>query len=220
MRTNLPVTETEHLLKDDQLIVSSTDLKGRITHFNRDFLDISGFTEEELLGAPHNLIRHPDMPAAAFADLWKTVQSGRPWTGIVKNRCKNGDFYWVEANISALREQGKVLGLHLGSAQTHARADRGGGGGPCTPAGGQTGADHAGEDLGAPQRHPYHPRAAGRPDYHLAALHLRPPVLRCWDCGRRPIRYGGSRRRPRYSRRPTTICMAMVCRWWPPRAIS
>ncbi|MBK5965464.1 chemotaxis protein [Thiocystis minor] len=110
MRTNLPVTDTEHLMRDDQLIVSSTDLKGRITHFNRDFLEISGFSEEELLGAPHNLIRHPDMPAAAFADLWKTVQAGRPWTGLVKNRCKNGDFYWVEANISPLRENGSMTG--------------------------------------------------------------------------------------------------------------
>ena len=110
MRMNLPVTEIEHLMRDDQLIVSSTDLKGRITHFNRDFVEISGFSEEELLGAPHNLIRHPDMPSAAFADLWQTVQAGRPWTGIVKNRCKNGDFYWVEANISPLREHGQVTG--------------------------------------------------------------------------------------------------------------
>ncbi|AFL72506.1 methyl-accepting chemotaxis protein [Thiocystis violascens] len=110
MRTNLPVTDTEHLMLDDQLIVSSTDLKGRITHFNRDFLDISGFSKEELLGAPHNLVRHPDMPAAAFEDLWKTVKTGRPWTGLVKNRCKNGDFYWVEANVSPLRENGAVTG--------------------------------------------------------------------------------------------------------------
>jgi methyl-accepting chemotaxis protein len=110
MRTNLPVTDTEHLMRDDQLIVSSTDLKGLITHFNRDFVEISGFGEEELLGAPHNLIRHPDMPAVAFENLWKTIQAGRPWTGIVKNRCKNGDFYWVDANISPLREQGRVTG--------------------------------------------------------------------------------------------------------------
>ncbi len=110
MRTNLPVTDTEHLMRDDQLIVSSTDLKGQITHFNRAFLEISGFTEKELLGAPHNLIRHPDMPSAAFEDLWKTVKAGRPWSGIVKNRCKNGDFYWVDANISPLRENGTVTG--------------------------------------------------------------------------------------------------------------
>ncbi len=110
MRTNLPVTETEHLMLDDQLIVSRTDLKGRITYFNRDFVEISGFTEEELLGAPHNLIRHPDMPAVAFKGMWDTIQAGHPWTGIVKNRCKNGDFYWVEANISPVRENGVVTG--------------------------------------------------------------------------------------------------------------
>ncbi|MBK1695047.1 chemotaxis protein [Chromatium weissei] len=110
MRINLPVTNIEHLMQDDQLIVSSTDLKGIITQCNRDFIEISGFSEEELLGAPHNLIRHPDMPAVAFEDLWKTIQAGYPWTGIVKNRCKNGDFYWVEANISVLRQHGKITG--------------------------------------------------------------------------------------------------------------
>lgn len=110
MRTNLPVTDIEQVMRDDQLIVSSTDLKGQITHFNQDFIEISGFSADELRGAPHNLIRHPDMPAAAFATLWQTIEAGRPWTGIVKNRCKNGDFYWVEANISPLREKGVVTG--------------------------------------------------------------------------------------------------------------
>jgi methyl-accepting chemotaxis protein len=110
MRTNLPVTATEHVMRDDQLIVSKTDLKGRITDFNRDFVDISGFTEQELMGAPQNIIRHPDMPPAAFKDMWQTIQSGRPWTGLVKNRCKNGDFYWVEANVSPLREKGRITG--------------------------------------------------------------------------------------------------------------
>lgn len=107
---NLPVTATEHVMRDDQLIVSKTDLKGRITDFNRDFVDISGFTEQELMGAPQNIIRHPDMPEAAFKDMWQTIQSGRPWTGLVKNRCKNGDFYWVEANVSPLREKGQITG--------------------------------------------------------------------------------------------------------------
>ncbi|WP_276570197.1 PAS domain-containing protein, partial [Thiocystis violacea] len=97
-------------MRDDQLIVSKTDLKGRITHYNRDFLDISGFSDQELVGAPHNIIRHPDMPSAAFEDMWGTIKSGRPWTGLVKNRCKNGDFYWVEANVSPLRENGAVTG--------------------------------------------------------------------------------------------------------------
>ncbi|WP_425482760.1 methyl-accepting chemotaxis protein [Caldichromatium japonicum] len=107
---NLPVTNVEHVLKDEQLLVSKTDLKGRITAFNRDFVEISGFSEKELLGAPHNIIRHPDMPSVVFKDLWNTIQAGKPWTGIVKNRCKNGDFYWVEANVSPLREKGQAIG--------------------------------------------------------------------------------------------------------------
>ncbi|MBK1721274.1 PAS domain S-box protein [Thiocystis violacea] len=84
MRVNLPGTDIEHEMRADRIIVSSTDLmsstdlKGRITQVNRAFVEISGFLEEELMGAPHNLIRHPDMPAAAFADLWKTVQAGKP----------------------------------------------------------------------------------------------------------------------------------------------
>ncbi|MBK1717159.1 methyl-accepting chemotaxis protein [Thiocystis violacea] len=110
MRLNLPVTDVEHAMPDDRLIVSRTDPKGRITQVNQAFVDISGYAEEELLGAPHNLVRHPDMPAAAFADLWKTIQDGRPWSGVVKNRCKNGDYYWVEANVSPQFENGAVTG--------------------------------------------------------------------------------------------------------------
>ncbi|MCX7627576.1 MAG: PAS domain S-box protein, partial [Methylophilaceae bacterium] len=110
MRTNLPVTNNEYVLTDDDTIVSTTDLKGIITSVNRDFVRISGFTEAELIGQPHNIVRHPDMPPAAFADLWQTVQSGRPWTGIVKNRCKNGDYYWVEANVTPLHTNGQITG--------------------------------------------------------------------------------------------------------------
>ena len=83
MRSNLPVTQNEIVLRDDQMIVSKTDLKGQITYINRDFLDISGFTEAELMGQPHNIVRHPDMPEAAFADLWRTLKAGRPWIGLV-----------------------------------------------------------------------------------------------------------------------------------------
>lgn len=92
MRTNLPITNQEYLLRDGMNIVSRTDLKGRITYINDDFIEASGFTEAELIGEPHNLVRHPDMPEEAFADLWSTLKAGRPWTGLVKNRCKNGDF--------------------------------------------------------------------------------------------------------------------------------
>jgi len=110
MRTNLPVTNVEIPLRDDTLIVSKTDLKGQITYINRDFIEISGFTEAELIGEPHNLVRHPDMPSEAYADMWQHLKAGRPWTGIVKNRCKNGDHYWVEANATPIWEGSSVIG--------------------------------------------------------------------------------------------------------------
>ena len=110
MRTNLPVTQKEVQLRDDILIVSKTDLKGQITYVNKDFLEISGFTEAELMGQPHNIVRHPDMPTEAFEDLWRTLKAGRPWTGLVKNRCKNGDYYWVVANATPIFEGGQVTG--------------------------------------------------------------------------------------------------------------
>ncbi len=109
MRTNMPITDTEHTMQDGQVLVSKTDLKGRITYANRDFIAISGFSEAELLGKNHNIVRHPDMPAAAFQDLWDTMAKGDPWTGIVKNRCKNGDYYWVQANVAAVTENGRTV---------------------------------------------------------------------------------------------------------------
>jgi aerotaxis receptor len=110
MRNNQPVTNREVEVLDDQAIVSKTDLNGNITYVNPYFTQISGFSEQELLGAPQNLVRHPDMPAEAFADLWASIKSGTPWTAIVKNRCKNGDHYWVRANITPIRESGKTIG--------------------------------------------------------------------------------------------------------------
>ncbi|HZV55132.1 MAG TPA: Cache 3/Cache 2 fusion domain-containing protein, partial [Rhodocyclaceae bacterium] len=110
MRTNLPVTQNEVQLRTDTLIVSKTDLKGQITYVNKDFLEVSGFTEAELIGQPHNIVRHPDMPVEAFQDLWDTLKAGRPWTGYVKNRCKNGDYYWVLANATPIYEGGQVTG--------------------------------------------------------------------------------------------------------------
>jgi aerotaxis receptor len=110
LRNNGPVTNVERHLNDGEYIVSKTDLKGRIVYVNRPFMEISGFTESELLGAPHNAVRHPDMPQAAFADLWRTLKSGKAWRAMVKNRCKNGDHYWVEANANPIWEDGKVIG--------------------------------------------------------------------------------------------------------------
>ncbi|MGQ9660692.1 MAG: methyl-accepting chemotaxis protein [Thermochromatium sp.] len=100
MRNNQPVTGVERQYADDIAIISHTDEKGRITFINDDFVEVSGFTAEELIGQPHNIVRHPDMPSEAFRDLWETVKAGRPWAGIVKNRCKNGDHYWVRASVT------------------------------------------------------------------------------------------------------------------------
>lgn len=110
MRINMPVTANEYLLDEGESILSTTDLQGRLTYVNQDFIRVSGFTEEELIGAPHNLVRHPDMPPEAFADLWATLKAGLPWTGMVKNRRKNGDFYWVLANATPMRQNGNVVG--------------------------------------------------------------------------------------------------------------
>ena len=110
MKVNMPVTDTEVEMKDNCILVSHTDLKGSITYCNQDFTNISGYNEEELLGKNHNLVRHPDMPAAAFQDLWDTLGKEQTWTGLVKNRCKNGDFYWVKANVTQLTQDGHVSG--------------------------------------------------------------------------------------------------------------
>ena len=109
MKNNQPVTQNEVHMKEGSILVSRTNLKGIITYCNEDFIEISGFTEKELIGKNHNIVRHPDMPPAAFADLWRTIKAGRPWTGLVKNRCKNGDYYWVEANVIPIINSGKVV---------------------------------------------------------------------------------------------------------------
>lgn len=109
MKINTPVTDKERSMKEGTILVSKTDLKGKITYCNRDFIEVSGFSHGELIGKNHNLVRHPDMPPEAFANLWDTVQAGEPWSGIVKNRCKNGDFYWVHANVSPITEGGRVV---------------------------------------------------------------------------------------------------------------
>jgi aerotaxis receptor len=111
MRDTGPITTNEVLLSEDSLLVSQTDTGGRITFANDAFVRVSGFTHEELLGAAHNLVRHPHMPAAAFRDLWTTVKAGHPWEGLVKNRAKNGDFYWVRANVTPVVEGTELKGF-------------------------------------------------------------------------------------------------------------
>jgi len=111
MRNNGAVTDREQTYPATSMLVSMTDLKGRITYANSAFVQVSGFTLDELLGKAHNLVRHPDMPAQAFEDMWRTIQSGQPWTALVKNRCKNGDFYWVRANVTPVIEHGAAVGF-------------------------------------------------------------------------------------------------------------
>ena len=136
MRTNLPVTDNEYVLRDGEAPTSRTDVHGNITYVNRDFIEISGFDESELIGAPQNIVRHPDMPPEAFADFWRTLRAGRAWTGLVKNRCKNGDYYWVEANAAPIFEGDRIVGYtsvrskptreQIRAADTAYRAMRGG----------------------------------------------------------------------------------------------
>lgn len=89
----------EIVLQKDEVIVSETDEKGKILYANDDFCKISGYTKDELIGKPHNIVRHPDMPKAAFKDLWETIKSGKVWQGIVKNLSKDGSYYWVNAKV-------------------------------------------------------------------------------------------------------------------------
>lgn len=110
MRKNLPITGNERTFPKEQQLISSTDIKGTILHCNDAFIAISGFSREELVGSPHNIVRHPDMPEAAFKTMWSYLLQGKPWMGLVKNRCKNGDYYWVNAYVTPVTEHGRVVG--------------------------------------------------------------------------------------------------------------
>jgi methyl-accepting chemotaxis protein len=111
MRNNQPITQKEHVLAAGTLLVSYTDLQGNIIKANEAFVEASGYAWSELMGQPHNLLRHPDVPAQIFADLWATIADDRPWAQIVKNRCKNGDHYWVSANTTPIRDDsGRITG--------------------------------------------------------------------------------------------------------------
>ena len=110
MRNNGTITQQEFALPPDKTLVSVTDIKGRIVYANKAFIAASGFLESELLGQAHNIVRHPDMPAEAFRDMWATLASGRPWSGLVKNRRKDGDHYWVRANATPVRRDGQLVG--------------------------------------------------------------------------------------------------------------
>ncbi|GKW25985.1 aerotaxis sensor receptor [Pectobacterium carotovorum subsp. carotovorum] len=121
MRNNTPVTDHQLPLSEKTRLMSVTTPESHITYANKDFIDVSGYSMDELMGQPHNLIRHPDMPPAAFADMWKTLRAGNIWTGIVKNRRKNGDHYWVKSSTTPLRKGGEITGYM--SVRTAASAE-------------------------------------------------------------------------------------------------
>lgn len=122
MKINLPVTGRRIELSSDSNILSTTTEKGVITSVNSEFIKISGFSEDELIGKPHNIVRHPDMPQAAFASLWYAMKSGRSWMGLVKNRCKNGDHYWVSAYATPITKDGQTVEFQSVRTQPSPRA--------------------------------------------------------------------------------------------------
>lgn len=122
MRVNLPVNAQEYPFPKGQTLVSTTDLKGRILYCNPMFIEVSGYAKEELLGQPHNIIRHPDMPEEAYRDLWDTISNGAPWSAPIKNRRKDGGFYWVIANVTPLMQGDRPSGYM--SVRTEARRDQ------------------------------------------------------------------------------------------------
>ena len=110
MRNNQPVTGNEYVVRDNATLMSTTDPSSRISYANAAFVEASGYSLEELHNQPHNLVRHPDMPPEAFKDMWDTLKAGQPWSALVKNRRKNGDYYWVRANAIPIVRNGVVKG--------------------------------------------------------------------------------------------------------------
>jgi aerotaxis receptor len=122
MRNNQPVTQREYEFDERSTLLSTTDTQSHIVYANAAFVNASGFTTEELIGQPHNLVRHPDMPPQAFADMWDTLRQGMPWSALVKNRRKDGDHYWVRANAAPVMRNGVLTG-YLSVRTRPARAD-------------------------------------------------------------------------------------------------
>lgn len=109
MQYNQSQFVVERDIPEHELIISRTDLQGKIVYANETFCEISGYTQEELLGKTHNIVRHPDMPKSIFTDLWQTLEAKKQWKGIVKNLCKDKSFYWVEAIISGVYKNGVLI---------------------------------------------------------------------------------------------------------------
>ncbi len=128
MRVNEPVTRKERHYPDHYHLITTTNLRGKITAANEEFAEIAGYSVDELVGQPHNLIRHPDMPPGAFENLWQSIKTGESWRGIVKNRCKNGDHYWVDAFVTPIRKDGEIVEFQSVRTRPHpdqiARAEK------------------------------------------------------------------------------------------------
>jgi len=125
MRKNLPVTQQEYNFPEGATLMSTTDVDSRITYANAAFIETSGYGHDELMGQPHNLVRHPDMPEAAFADMWATLKAGKSWTALVKNRRKNGDHYWVRANAAPMVRAGRLTGyVSVRTKPAHAEVEQ------------------------------------------------------------------------------------------------
>ncbi len=110
MKINMPVANEEYVLLENDSLVSQTDLSGLITFVNADFIRVSGYSEQELIGVAQNVVRHPDMPTEVFDDLWQALNAGRSWTGLIKNRNKKGGFYWVLENITPIVANARMVG--------------------------------------------------------------------------------------------------------------
>jgi len=110
MRNNQPVTQKEYRFPDHERLISSTNKRGHIEYVNDAFLKVSGFEKSELIGQPHNIVRHPDMPPAVYKSMWQTISQGKPWMGLVKNRRKDGDHYWVSAYVTPIFEDEVIVG--------------------------------------------------------------------------------------------------------------
>jgi aerotaxis receptor len=125
MRNNQPVTQREYDFPADATLMSTTDTSSYVTYANAAFIQVSGFSPEEILGEPHNVVRHPDMPKEAFADMWATLKGGEPWSALVKNRRKDGDHYWVRANAVPVKRNGQVQGyMSVRTKPSRAEIDR------------------------------------------------------------------------------------------------
>lgn len=122
MKINMPASQHELTLKDTTYIVSKTDVTGIITYVNRDLIEVSGHTETELIGNHQNTLHHTDMPLEAFEEIWGTVITGKPWIGVIKNRCKNGDYFWLDTCVTPMREAGELIGyISVGKKATFAQ---------------------------------------------------------------------------------------------------